>query len=98
MKKIMILLLILLLMLPLMACGSSGLTLEQYNSLYTGMSHSDAMAIMRPYATRTAELGEGEFRTVTYTVEGSGSRGANAIITFQGRPLTLVSRAQAGLR
>ena len=98
MKKIILLLLILLLVLPLMACGSSGLTLEQYNSLYTGMSHRDAMAIIRPHATRSAELGEGDFHTVTYTVEGSGSRGANAIITFQGSPLTLVSRAQAGLR
>ena len=80
------------------ACGGRGLTLEDYNRLYIGMSHSDAMAIIRPYATRTSEAGSGEFRTVLYSVEGSGSTGANAIVTFQGSPLRLTSRTQLGLR
>jgi len=77
---------------------SSGLTLEQYNSLYEGMSYSDAMEIIGSYATRTAEVGSGDFHTVSYSVEGSGSRGANAIVTFQGDPLELTSKAQSGLR
>jgi len=77
---------------------SSGLTLEQYEYLYVGMSHHDAMEIIGSHATRTAEVGSGEFHTVSYSVEGSGSRNANAIVVFQGDPLELKSKAQSGLR
>ena len=83
----------------LTGCGGSGLTLEDYNRLEIGMSHSAAMRIVgSDNATRASESGTGQFHTVLYTVQGSGSVGANAILTFQGSPLTLQSKAQAGLR
>lgn len=79
--------------------SSRGITLAQYNRLEIGMSHSEAMNIVRPHATRSSELGTGTiFHTVTYTVEGSGSTGANAILQFQGNPLRLTTKTQVGLR
>jgi len=97
MKKIFGLITVALFAFLLVGCGGSGLTLEEYNGLEIGMSHSDVMAIVGDNATRTSELGEGMFHTVAYTVEGSGSIGANAILTFQGEPLLLSSKAQFGL-
>lgn|GEM_PF-1922017 len=96
--KIVVLILALCAAFALVGCGGSGLTLADYDRLYTGMSHSDAMEIMGSYASRSAETGSGEFLTVIYSVEGSGSTGANASVTFQGSPLTLQSKAQMGLR
>jgi len=84
--------------LMLLASCNSGLTLEEYNALYEGMSHSAAMEIIGPHATRTADIGSGDLHTVSYTVTGSGRGGANAIVTFQGDPLELTSKAQQGLR
>jgi len=74
-----------------------GISLSDYESLRIGMSHSRAMEIVGDYATRTSEMGTGQFRVIMYSVRGSGF-GAVAFLTFSGSPLALFSKSQANLR
>ena len=77
--------------------SSRGVTLAEYERLYVGMSYEDAMEIIGNHATRTSEVGEGQFHTVLYSFTGRGSVGANGIVTFQGSPLVIQSLTQVGL-
>jgi len=76
--------------------NSDGISLSDYNSLRTGMSYSEVMSIVGDYATRTSEIGIGQSRAITYTVQGSGFL-AVAYLVFSGSPLKLFSKSQANL-
>jgi len=76
------------------SCGNRGLTLSDYNRLYIGMSHPDAMDIVGQYATRILDMGN----EVVYSVEGSGGEDSFAILVFHGSPLRLTSSSQNELR
>jgi len=60
------------------------------------MSYSEVMSIVGDYATRTSEIGIGQSRAITYTVQGSGFL-AVAYLVFSGSPLKLFSKSQANL-
>jgi len=84
-------------------CGtddSGKLTLEKYNKIENGMTYDEVKDIIGSEGTVGAESGEkgSEYYTVIYQYEGKGSVGANASFTFQGSPLKLQSKAQAGLK
>jgi hypothetical protein len=70
--------------------GSSGLTLEKYNQVKTGMSKAEVVTLFGSEG-KVASEAEG-IQMISWE---SGSFGANALITFQNG--VVQSKAQAGL-
>ena len=88
--------------LALVACGGSGITLAQYEEVETGMTLDQVIEIFGGNeGTIMSETEMFGIRTEIRSWDGRGSVGANLNITFQGNEgedLTVVSKAQIGLR
>ena len=82
----------------LTACNNdpSKITLSEFNSLKEGISYREAVNIIGGSGTLISEAGSGEFKTIMYVWEGSGSTGANANAMFQNDKL--ITKAQFGLK
>lgn len=76
--------------------GDGRMTLAQFNSLTTGMTHSEVAAIVGSYGTLSTQSELGGTVVAIYSWQGHGSVGANALITFQNNRLQ--SKAQVGLQ
>lgn len=74
------------------------ITLEEYNSIQSGMSYLDVQGIIGSPGEKLSEVDlniGSEYYTVMYQWEGEGVLGANANVTFQGDKV--ISKAQFGL-
>lgn len=77
---------------------SSKISLEEFNSINTGMTYDEVCDIIGSegelLSEAGSELGE-QYLTQTYTWKGEGSDASNASIIFQGGKV--LSKAQVGL-
>ena len=74
------------------------ITLEEFNSIETGMTYEQVVEIIGGEGTVLSETdvtGDAQYKTTMYSWEGKGNLGANANITFQAGKV--VSKAQFGL-
>jgi hypothetical protein len=74
--------------------ADSGITLDQYNRLYTGMSYSEAVSVMGSPGVEGSRNEVGGYVTVGYTWENPD--GSNVIVIFQNDQLA--QKSQAGLQ
>ena len=77
--------------------NSEYITLEEFNSIKTGMTYEEVCEIIGSEGELMSEvnLGEEEYHTKMYMWYGSNITGANANFTFQNNKL--MSKAQMGL-
>lgn len=104
MKKRLAVILVIILSIFMSGCGSkpeSKYTLNQYNKLTTGMSHSECMRILGDQGVQSGEsVTPGipgvmpQIKIESYTWQNKD--GSNLIIMFQNDKMT--SKAQAGLK
>jgi prepilin-type N-terminal cleavage/methylation domain-containing protein len=73
----------------------SGVTLEQFNKLETGMTVDEVNSMLGP-GTLAARSGFAVFEVTGYTWQGNGDIGANMSVQFENGRLT--TKAQAGLK
>lgn len=81
------------------AVNDTKITLEEFNSIETGMTYEQVVEIIGGEGTVLSEsdiTGNPQYKTTIYTWDGSGTLGANANVTFQGGKV--VSKAQFGLK
>lgn len=74
-------------------------SLEQYNSLSSGMTEEQVWNVLGGKCTNTGttDIGMGEqYVTISYGCNGNGGIGSNVILMFQGGKLTTMS--QIGLK
>ena len=78
--------------------GSGLITLSIFNQLQSGMTYAEVRDMIGAdgVLTSSVDIGDYQYKTETYTWDGAGDFGANAIIMFQGGWLT--SKAQYGLK
>ena len=78
--------------------GNGLITLSIFNQLKTGMTYAEVRDLIGAdgVLTSSVDVGDYQYKTETYTWDGDGDFGANAIIMFQGGGLT--SKAQYGLK
>lgn len=78
--------------------GNGLITLSIFNKLKTGMTYAEVRDLIGADGelTSSVDIGDYQYKTETYTWDGAGDFGANAIIMFQGGGLT--SKAQYGLK
>lgn len=77
---------------------NSKITLEEFNSIETGMTYEQVVEIIGGEGTVLSEadvVGDAQYKTTMYSWKGKGNLGANANITFQAGKV--VSKAQFGL-
>ena len=72
------------------------ITMQEFQSLQTGMSYERCVQIINGYGQKTSEMSIGDITTTTYSWEGYGSIGASATLTFSNNQL--YSKVQYGLR
>lgn len=77
--------------------SASGVTLERFNSIETGMTYAQVCEVFGTEGELISEvdIGGKEYKTQMYSWAGNGSLGANCNCTFQGGALQ--SKAQFGL-
>ncbi|SHI24814.1 hypothetical protein SAMN02745823_03870 [Sporobacter termitidis DSM 10068] len=77
---------------------TSGVTLDNFGEVKTGMSYSDVRAILGVDGELMSQvdIGDPEYETEIYTWDGRGMLGANCNVTFQGGKV--VAKAQIGLK
>lgn len=71
------------------------MTLAEFEQIDNGMTLPQVEDIVGGEGALASTAGSGEFRAEVYTWDGSGSLGANALVTFQGG--RVASKAQHGL-
>ena len=78
--------------------GNGLITLNIFNKLQTGMTYAEVRDMIGAdgVLTSSVDIGDYQYKTETYTWDGSGDFGANAIIMFQGGELT--TKSQYGLK
>ena len=72
------------------------ITLQEFESLQTGMSYERCVQIINGYGHKISETSIGNTTTVSYRWEGYGSPGASASLIFSNNQL--YSKVQYGLR